>query len=124
MSVDDRPDFAGSLGNRHYDPATYSNSMADRPDYAASMKPLDKNGRDFDSISNDLYRQLIGNQTTLYAQKISPIKVFTVCVDQMSGKYMAFLGSDPAQRVTGDSRLEAVALLLAHTKTIVMTEID
>jgi len=52
------------------------------------------------------------------------IKVFTVCVDQMSGKYMAFLGSDPSQRVTGDSRLEAVALLLEHTKTIVMTEID
>jgi len=55
----------------------------------------------------------------------SPIKVFTVCVNsEMGGKYIAFLGSDPAQRFTSDSRLEAVALLLAHTKLIVMTEID
>jgi len=54
----------------------------------------------------------------------SPIKVFTVCVDQMSGKYMAFLGSDPTKRVTGDSRSEAVAALLSQQKLIVMTEID
>lgn len=96
------------------------NSIEDRPDYAGSMNPL--------TNPADQVRRRIQDQGGIAAQfgsySASPIKVFTVCVDQMSGKYMAFLGSDPAQRVTGDSRLEAVALLLAHTKTIVMTEID
>jgi len=54
----------------------------------------------------------------------TPIKVFTVCVDQMSGKYMAFLGSEPFKRATGDSRPEAVFKLLAEQKLIVMAEID
>jgi len=114
-SIEDRPDYAGSLGNRHYDKATYSNSTM----------PLDKNGKDLiDNASYDLYRRLQGWQTGTSAVPPTPIKVFTVCVDQMSGKYMAFLGSDPAKKAVADNRLEAVAVLLAEQKLIVMTEID
>jgi hypothetical protein len=114
-SIEDRPDYAGSIGNRYYDKATYSNSTM----------PLDKNGNDLiDNASHDLLRKLQGWQTDTSAVPLSSIKVFTVCVDQMSGKYMAFLGSDPTKRVTGDSRSEAVAALLSQQKLIVMAEID
>jgi len=114
-SIEDRPDYAGQIGNRHYDEATYSNSTM----------PLDKNGKDLiDNASHDLFRRLQGWQTGTSAVPPSPIKVFTVCVDQMSGKYMAFLGSEPFKRATGDSRPEAVFKLLAEQKLIVMAEID
>ena len=54
----------------------------------------------------------------------SPIKVFTVCTDQESGRYMAFLGTDPTKKATAFSRESAAAQLLAEQKLIVMTEID
>lgn len=81
---------------------------------------MENRQQDIQSIY-DQWSKSMSNQVQITT---SPIKVFTVCVDQEIGKYMAFLGSDPAQRMTGDSRAEAIFVLLAHCKLIVMTEID
>lgn len=144
----DRPDY---VRPNHVGTAVPEN-MADRPDYHGSLNPLtgkqreavglkfNPNDADLLNPANQLNRGLdMGNRQqdiqSIYDQwsksmsnqvqiSTSPIKVFTVCVDQERGKYMAFLGSDPAQRVTGDSRAEAIFVLLAQCKLIVMTEID
>ena len=93
------------LGNRHYDPATYQNSVKD------SLE-----------TQRDIFiEQIIGRKEAAVA---SPIKVFTVCINAEIGTYIAFLGSDPTKKATAGRRELAVARLLAEQKLIVMTEID
>ena len=110
----DRPDYHGSLGNRHYDPATYSNKQA-----------VDINNQQFDPSGQVRRRIQEGGLGSAFGSySTAPIKVFTVCIDPENGRYMAFLGSDPAKKATAFSRELATAQLLAEQKLIVMTEID
>lgn len=78
-----------------------------------------------DPANQVLRRIQEGNQAFAFGSySTSPIKVFTVCVDQMSGKYMAFLGSDPAKKATGENSSSAVITLLLSQNLIAMKELD
>ena len=146
--MEDRPDY---VMPNHVGTAVPEN-MADRPDYHGSLNPLpgkqreavglkfNPNDADLLNPANQLNRGLdMGNRQqdiqSIYDQwsksmsnqvqiSTSPIKVFTVCVDPGAGKYLAFLGSDPAKKATGSSRSEALHTLLVHNKVITETEID
>jgi hypothetical protein len=53
-----------------------------------------------------------------------PIKVFTVCVDQENGRYMAFLGDDPSKTATNYDRYAAVENILRERGIIEHHEIE
>ena len=117
--MEDRPDY---VRPNHVGTAVPEN-MADRPDYHGSLNPLLGSQRSmlFDPTEMNKQRALF-QQIGSYSA--SPIKVFTVCVDQMNGKFMAFLGSDPTKKATAGSRSEAIHTLLVDNKIITETEIS
>jgi len=104
------------------------NRLMSMAEAAAARKAdaFNPNAADLFNPADQMRRRIQeGNQAAQFGSySASPIKVFTVCVEPGVGEYMAFLGSDPTKKAVADSRLEAVATLLAEQKLIVMAEID